>query len=332
VSDLSSGRTNASLFTFVIPVRNDAARLTRCLHSILRQCPGDRPRIVVADNGSTDGSGDAARVLGAEVLDLPGLRVGALRNHAASLARSPFLAFVDADHEIAPGWLDAAARSIAGERVAAVGAPCSSPSNPTWVQRFYNAFRRHDGAVHEVTWLGAGNLVVRTDAFTSLGGFDTSLEACEDVDLCQRLRFAGHRLLSDPAMRNVHFGDPASLGALFRGELWRGRDNLRVSLRGPLTLGELPSIVIPVTDLIAFAVIVAGLATRSWLIAAGAAAIVLGFMTLRALTLWRRVERPTLVDAPRALVVAAVYDVARAFALVARTPHRSAHGTTVPAA
>ena len=51
-------------------------------------------------------------------------------------------------------------------------------------------------------------------------------------------------------MRNVHFGDPATLWDLFRGELWRGRDNLRISLRGPLTWRGLPSVVIPIVDVV----------------------------------------------------------------------------------
>jgi glycosyltransferase involved in cell wall biosynthesis len=327
-----SGSTCASSFTFIIPVRNDAASLTRCLRSILHQSSGDAPRLVVADNGSTDGSGDAARALGADVLDLPGLRVGALRNQAAAVARTPYLAFVDADHELGEGWLEAAIGAITLPNAGAAGAPYSSPPAPTWVQRFYDAFRRRGATVEDVDWLGAGNLVVRTDVFRLLNGFDSDLEACEDVDFCQRLRRSGRRLLNVPNMRSVHFGDPSSLSTLFRSELWRGRDNLRVSLSGPLTPGALPSVVIPVADLVAFVTIVAGLVARSWLIAALGAAIVLGFTVLRAFVLWRRVTQRTAADAPRALAVAAVYDVARALALIARTPHRRARGAAAPIA
>jgi hypothetical protein len=50
-------------------------------------------------------------------------------------------------------------------------------------------------------------------------------------------------------MVNVHHGDPATLGALFRGELWRGRGNLAVSFRSPMTLRELPSAITPIVQL-----------------------------------------------------------------------------------
>ena len=57
----------------------------------------------------------------------------------------------------------------------------------------------------------------------------------------------GRGPLSTPARRRVPrgqrssasaaciSGDPATLAALFRSELWRGRDNLRLALRGPFT-------------------------------------------------------------------------------------------------
>ena len=36
-------------------------------------------------------------------------------------------------------------------------------------------------------------------------------------------------LVADPRLRNIHLGDPSRLRALFFGELWRGRDNIRVT-------------------------------------------------------------------------------------------------------
>ena len=77
------------------------------------------------------------------------------------------------------------------------------------------------------------------------------------MDLCQRLRRKGHTLKSDSGMRSVHMGDPKTLRAIFWGELWRGRDNLRVSFRGPMALRDLPSVAIPVTMLVLLAQAVA---------------------------------------------------------------------------
>src|SRR5207302_588764 len=66
---------------------------------------------------------------------------------------------------------------------------------------------------------------------------------------CKRLRAAGYQILSDDRLFSVHLGDPPTLRAVFNGELWRGRSNLAVSLRGPITPRELPSIVVPIVQL-----------------------------------------------------------------------------------
>ena len=90
------------------------------------------------------------------------------------------------------------------------------------------------------------------------------LEACEDVDLCRRLLGAGWRIVADEKLVNVHLGDPATLQALFRAERWRGRDNMKVSLRPPVRLRELPGIIIPPLVLVLAAVTAIGLAVAGW--------------------------------------------------------------------
>ena len=123
----------------------------------------------------------------------------------------------------------------------------------------YDSFRVRPAGVHQVDWLGSGSLAVWREVFEKVGGFDSRLETCEDVDFCQRLRRNGYGLWSDDRLRSVHLGDPRSLRALFFGELWRGRDNVKVSLRGPLTWRALPSVMIPLTILLLLTVAVGSL-------------------------------------------------------------------------
>jgi hypothetical protein len=189
--------------------------------------------------------------------------------------------------------------------------------------------------MHDVAWLGSGNLAVRRHAFEAIGGFDTSLETCEDVDLCNRLRLAGHRIVSDARLRSVHYGDPETLGRLFFSELWRGRDNIRATLRGPLTPRAIPSLAIPLFDLLCLSTVIVGAvgvifapAARGlaiWLVVAGAA----GFMSFSIL----RAARMTLSGCPVTpreiasnFAVACVYDLARALALVFRVTHKTRRG------
>ena len=164
--------------------------------------------------------------------------------------------------------------------VAAAGAPYSVPADANWVQRRYDTLRSRSPQPRDVDWLGSGNLAIRRDVFQQIGGFDVALETCEDVDLCNRLRLAGHRLIADPALRSVHFGDPATLRALFFGELWRGRNNLRVTWRGPRTFAHFRSVLVPIVELMAFAGAAGALLFRAWALALVCGAVVAGLTSL----------------------------------------------------
>lgn len=305
--------------SFVIPVRDDAVRLARCLQSIRAATPPDSPiEVVVADNGSIDDSPAVARAAGATVLDLPGVRLGELRNRAAAATSGDVLAFVDADHEIGPDWIACAIEAFNDEGTGAIGAPCHAPSPGTWVQRTYDRLRRHPRSREPVSWLGSGNMAVRRSDFEAAGGFDTSLETCEDVDLCRKLRGMGRNLFADRRMRNVHYGDPRTLSQVFYGELWRGRDNLRVSLRRPFTGRTLVSAAMPIANLLAMAVAIAGLliwTPTGLTIAAAAAAYLFAGVALRAAAM---VRRASIADWPAACAVAAAYEAGRALAVAGR--------------
>ncbi|MBI1875759.1 MAG: glycosyltransferase [Acidobacteria bacterium] len=329
--------TDLPCVSFIVPVRNDRDRLARCLQSIAASAyPADCVEVVVVDSGSTDDSVDVARRAGATVMTLQGSNVAELRNAGSRRARGEILAFVDADHEIGAGWLRSAVEDLWRHGVGAVGALCHAPLDGTWVQRTYDRFRARTPGCYEVEWLGSGNLAIRRDVFERAGGFDVSLETCEDVELCQRIRALGFRILNDDRLRNVHLGDPATLGHLFRGELWRGRDNLRVSLRGPWSWRALPSIAIPIIDLAMVPLALVGLvlaplrgtAGGSLTLVTVALAVMLALVSLRVAAMSRR-ARLSVRGLGQAFAVAAVYDAARALALVARAPHRT-HRTTAP--
>ena len=231
--------------SFVIPVKNDAKRLQSCLESIFRQnVPGVDKEIIVLDNGSTDDSVEVATRMGAVVQSAPELSVSQLRNKGAFSSKGELIAFVDADHVLAENWLMAGLEVMKEQDCGITGILCASPAT-TWVQRAYDRFRRRPQTRTDVEWLGSGNMLIRKKLFLELNGLDESLETCEDVDFCQRARKNGWRIIADPGMENIHFGDPATLKSLFYGELWRGRNNFRVTMKGPITPRALLSLIIP---------------------------------------------------------------------------------------
>jgi glycosyltransferase involved in cell wall biosynthesis len=112
--------------TFIIPVRNDEARLARCLASIAGNAQA-ACEILVIDNGSIDGSVAVARRAGATAIELPYATVAEMRNTGAKAAQGACLAFVDADHILDAGWVTAALETLEDENVTAAGAPYDHP-------------------------------------------------------------------------------------------------------------------------------------------------------------------------------------------------------------
>jgi glycosyltransferase involved in cell wall biosynthesis len=305
---------------FVVPVRDRAALLACCLaaidRAIARAGVGSDVERIVVDNGSRDESADVARRAGARTVVMSGATIGALRNHGVSLTTAQVVAFVDSDVEIGGGWAEAALEILRRPAVVAAGCPTSPPDDATWVARTLEGRRFGPRRPRAVRWLGTGSLAVRRDAFLAAGGFDPSLRACEDIDLCRRLRAApGANIWLDPRLGSVHHGEPRRLRDLFSSELRRGRDNLTVSLRALPDTGELPSLLLS----LATATLIAGLLVSLPWAARGeprpalvAAMLLVALVALRATQLgwrgWRHL--------PGTIAVAATYEAARALALL----------------
>lgn len=92
---------------FVLPVLNAERLLPACLQSIRAQnYPIEACEILVADGGSTDRTREIAAAFGAIVLDNPQRRAEPGKQLAFSRSTADYIAFIDADNEIAsPDWL-----------------------------------------------------------------------------------------------------------------------------------------------------------------------------------------------------------------------------------
>ena len=310
------------LVSFVIPVRNDVLRLQRCLESISRNdYPRELIELIVVDNESTDGSAAAARQYGAIVVRSSGNSVAAHRNRGAHAALGSVLAFADSDHEVDRNWATKAVEVLSEPDVAVTGAPCLTQPSANWVQQQYDGLRSRPTHREDVTWLGSGNMAVKRSVFERVGGFNTSLIACEDVDLCNRITAAGYRIVADPSLRSIHFGDPKTLKALFFGELWRGRDNVRVTLMGPRTFRHLRSALIPLGHLLCLVASLIAIVAGARMVAALLVTMAFLPVAVRATYLFKRQVTRGFTTAAQALAVAAVFDLARALAILARASH-----------
>jgi len=192
----------------VIAAHDAEATLPAQLDALAAQAPACTWEVLVADNGSADGTREvvldaARRTRTVRLVDASAIRgAGAARNAAARLARGRVLLFCDADDVVAPGWVDALHRALDGADVVA-GRLEWERLNSDAAQRS-RALPQVDGLQHTEPLPGLGcasssNLGIRRTLFDRLGGFDVRARYLQDTDLCWRAQLAGGTLAFEPA-------------------------------------------------------------------------------------------------------------------------------------
>jgi GT2 family glycosyltransferase len=179
----------------VIIGRNEGARLVRCLASLRGAAAG----LVYVDSGSTDDSVAAARSVGADVVLLDtATPFTAARARNAGFERLStllgdalvYVQFVDGDCALDPDWIATATDHLEAHPEAAVACGRRREQRPE--HTIYN--RLCDMEWNTRVGLAAacgGDSLMRAAAFRAVGGFDPTLIAGEEPDLCFRLRERG---------------------------------------------------------------------------------------------------------------------------------------------
>jgi GT2 family glycosyltransferase len=233
--------------TVLIPVRDRAAELDRCLAAV-----GPEHRVIVVDDGSADEAAIAAVAArhGADLLRRPASGgPGAARNTGLAAVETSLIAFLDSDCVPPDGWIGPLAAHLADPAVGAVaprvagpsttghdrGWPGSEPSGPGQAGARLSAAARYaarcgsldlGGAearvqpMTRVSYVPTAALLVRRAALDAIAGrreaFDPALRYGEDVDLVWRLHDCGWRIRYEPAVQVPHEGPVSWRGILGR--------------------------------------------------------------------------------------------------------------------
>jgi len=211
---------------------NARDHLLTCVGSL--RCD-DVNQVVVADNGSKDGSELALLEAYPAVRWAPtgsNLGYGSAANIGAKLLSSPYLLVCNPDVTVRPGAIGALRRLLESRPEVAVAGPRilngdgtlypSARRFPGMLEAFVhgiigqfwqrNPFSKRyrmtewDHAVRrDVDWVSGSCFLVRRTAWDAVGGFDERyFMYLEDVDLCWRLRQAGWAVTYEPEAEVVH--------------------------------------------------------------------------------------------------------------------------------
>ena len=252
--------------SIVILNYNTAGYLSRFLPPLLDSIKGLDAEVVVADNASTDSS---LEVMSSE---FPSIRVIALdKNYGFTGGYNRALKEIDADLyvllntdvEVPSGWLEPLVGHMDShpecgacgpkllsysdrerfEYAGAAGGFIDRYGYPFCRGRLLSMTEKDEGqydAPLDVHWVSGACLMVRSEVFHGLGGFDEDFFAhFDEIDLCWRMQLAGWKVTAVPSSAVYHIGG----GTLPQTSPFKLRLNYRNSL---LTLWKnLPATVGP---------------------------------------------------------------------------------------
>lgn len=188
----------APVVTIVIPCLNEAETLATVIRKtaagLVRQ--GIHGEIIVADNGSTDGSQAIARAEGATVVPVPQRGYGAALHGGISVARAPYVVMGDADDSYDMAAIDPflerlrdGADVVMGNRFAGRIMPNAMP----WLHKWLGN--------PVLSWLG------RTLFGSSVGDFHCGLRAfTKDAWVAMKLQTSGMEYASEMVIKAALFG------------------------------------------------------------------------------------------------------------------------------
>ena len=196
-SDQSSPGKMYALAVVIIG-RNEGERLRKSIVSSIH----DYHHLVYVDSGSTDGSVELAKSLGVDVVELDNstpFTAARGRNAGFKYLREKdptflFVQFVDGDDEIDQEWFRSGVTSLLESADVGIVAGRKKECFPD--KSVYNGLfeMEWDTATGDVSDV-SGTCMIRADVFEQVGGFNETLIAGEDPELCVRVRQAGWKVL-----------------------------------------------------------------------------------------------------------------------------------------
>ncbi len=197
------------LISVIIPNRNSAATIGKCLAAAQASQHGNF-EIIVVDDGSEDNSIEVIERYPCKLVRLEQHRGAACaRNAGVSHSRGQILFFTDADCLLQPDTLALAATTLALEGANAIigGTYTPAPHDRRLLSRFQSIFIHYFETRHApaADYIATHALAMDASVFRRNRGFAEDVRPIlEDVEFSHRLRCAGCRLVMNPAIQVQH--------------------------------------------------------------------------------------------------------------------------------
>jgi glycosyltransferase involved in cell wall biosynthesis len=232
--------------SIVIPCFNAEKTIALQLEALANQEWDKLWEVIISDNGSTD---KTLEIIEQFQNRIPNLRIinaceqkGAAyaRNCGVQASQAESVAFIDADDEVALGWVAAIGNALSTYDFV-TGQVETQKLNPSWLQSTRTGYGPRTRTVPPPS-AASSQLAVKRCLFNQVGGFDSTFKTCEDHDFCWRLYLQGvHLHVIDNAILHYRYRD--TLRGIFQQQFSYGRGFVQLYKKyGPAGLGLMPAV------------------------------------------------------------------------------------------
>ena len=237
------------LISVVIPTHNRKSSLKDCLDSVLSQYyPSGEYEVIVVDDGSTDGTKRFLKEFtktnsNVKFFSQPNRGPSAARNLGIEKSSGGIICFIDDDCIPEKDWLKNLVKGFDCEKVGGVGGKIITNKPSTLTQRYVE----ESGILNQEGFgsrklLITGNVAYKRDALIKSGGFDTSLNACEDIDLSIRVQLLGYGIKYVDNAIVYHEYRPSIIG-LYRQQYRNAKGYARLNKKYPMYFSPLYNLI-----------------------------------------------------------------------------------------
>jgi GT2 family glycosyltransferase len=196
--------------SIIIPTFNGVARIGKCIEALLPQTAATNAEILMVDDGSTDGTGNAvSRYSGVRLISQTNAGPAAARNRGALEAKGTIILFTDDDCVPTSDWLAEMTKPFEDPDVVGVKGAYRTRQKSLvarFVQADYEDRYRLMATLPDIDFVDTYAAAFRRDRFLEMNGYDTTFPvACaEDIELSYRMSERGWKMKFVPTAIVYH--------------------------------------------------------------------------------------------------------------------------------